>query len=257
MRRLSVTFVLVLSACGTRPGATEGGSDGTAGGSSGGATSATTSGSSGAASTGDGSGGQTGGTSSGGESTGAPGSTGGSSSSGGESTGAPGSTGGSSGGGLCDGFEEPGCVHKGCPMGQVCDTKLECVPSTCSCDPQTGDVVCTADCGGGTCVMQGDCPPVPCDLFCEFGFEEDMNGCELCECAPAPDCGCQSDADCVKASPGCCSCAMGGKEVAVAAACVDTLEECPLPPDQVACPAVYLCTDAQAVCVQGACVLQQ
>ncbi len=60
----------------------------------------------------------------------------------------------------------------------------------------------------------------------------------------------------VSPSPGCCSCAMGGKEVAVAAACVDMLEKCPLPPDQVACPAVYLCTDAKAACVQGACVLQ-
>lgn len=253
MRRSSFLFSLVVAACGTQPGSTEGGSDGSAGGSSGGATTqaSSTGGTSGGASTGDGSGGLTGGTTSGG-STGAPGSTGGS----GESTGAPGSTGGSSGGGLCDGFEEPGCIHKGCPMGQICDTKLECVPSACMCDPQTGDVACTADCGGGTCVMQGDCPPVPCDLFCEFGFEKDMNGCEICECAPAPDCGCQSDADCVKASPGCCSCAMGGKEVAVAAACVDMLEKCPLPPDQVACPAVYLCTDAKAVCVQGTCALQ-
>lgn len=256
MRRFAFTFSLAVAACGTPPGTTDGGSDGSAGGSSGGATSqGSTGGSSGVASTGDGSGGQTGGTSSTG-STGAPESTG--SSGGGESTGAPGSTGGSSGGGgLCDGFEEPGCIHKGCPMGQICDTKIDCVPSTCSCDPKTGDIACTADCGGGTCVMQGDCPPVPCDLFCEFGFEKDMNGCEICKCAaPPPDCGCLSDGDCVKASPGCCSCAMGGKEVAVAAACVDMLEKCPLPPDQVACPAVYLCTDAKAACVQGACVLQ-
>jgi hypothetical protein len=134
---------------------------------------------------------------------------------------------------------------------------VECVPSACSCDPVTQQIICTPDCGGGTCVASA-CDPVVCDLFCEFGFQTDEQGCEICACnePPAPDCGCESDADCVKASPGCCSCNMGGAEVAVAAACLDELEPCPFPPGEVVCPAVYLCTDAQAVCVQGECVLQ-
>ncbi|MCY1069449.1 hypothetical protein OV090_32210 [Nannocystis sp. RBIL2] len=162
----------------------------------------------------------------------------------------------STGGNVCDGFEQPGCLDKGCPEGQECNTEVECVPSACLCDEETQQIVCTPDCGGGTCVDAALCDPVACDLFCEFGFQKDEMGCEICACNPPPGCGCQADADCVKASPGCCSCNMGGSEVAVAAACLDQLEPCPLPPDQVACPAVYLCTDAQAVCVQGQCVLQ-
>ncbi|MCY1007315.1 hypothetical protein OV079_17490 [Nannocystis pusilla] len=162
----------------------------------------------------------------------------------------------STGGNVCDGFEPPGCFDKGCPEGQECNTEVECVPSACLCDEETQQIVCTPDCGGGTCVDAALCDPVACDLFCEFGFQKDEMGCEICACNPPPGCGCQVDADCVKASPGCCSCNMGGSEVAVAAACLDQLEPCPLPPDQVACPAVYLCTDAQAVCLQGQCVLQ-
>jgi hypothetical protein len=158
--------------------------------------------------------------------------------------------------GLCDDFVPPGCVQSGCPEGQVCDTQLECVPSVCDCDPRTGDIICTADCGGGTCVAPGRCEPLVCELECPNGFKKDMFGCEICECEEAPDCACATDDDCVKVSPGCCSCSMGGSEAAVAKACLDQIEPCPLPPDEVACPAVYKCTDAQAVCVGGACVLQ-
>jgi hypothetical protein len=160
------------------------------------------------------------------------------------------------GGNICEGFEQPGCIDKGCPEGQECNFEVDCVPSACTCDEESQQVICTPDCGGGTCVDAALCDPVACDLFCEFGFQKDEMGCEICACNPPPGCGCQADADCVKASPGCCSCNMGGAEVAVAAACLDQLEPCPLPPDQVACPAVYLCTDALAVCVQGQCVLQ-
>ncbi|MDC0674129.1 hypothetical protein [Nannocystis radixulma] len=163
----------------------------------------------------------------------------------------------STGGNLCDEFEQPGCIDKGCPEGQTCEIGLDCVPSACVCDPVTEQINCTPDCGGGTCVASL-CDPVVCNLFCEFGFQKDEQGCEICACnePPAPDCGCESDADCVKASPGCCSCNMGGAEVAVATACLDQLEPCPFPPGEVVCPAVYLCTDAQAVCMQGECVLQ-
>jgi Dictyostelium (slime mold) repeat len=55
----------------------------------------------------------------------------------------------------CADFEAQGCVETGCDEGFMCDTSVGCVPSVCACDPETGDVECTADCGGGTCV------PVP------------------------------------------------------------------------------------------------
>ena len=45
-----------------------------------------------------------------------------------------------------------GCRRTGCPDGMVCDTRAACVPSTCGCDPATGNVTCTDDCGGGVCV---------------------------------------------------------------------------------------------------------
>ena len=63
---------------------------------------------------------------------------------------------------LCEGFEAPGCTQSGCPAGHVCDPTVGCNPSACGCDPTTGDIFCTADCGGGTCV-----PKEPADtIFC-------------------------------------------------------------------------------------------
>ena len=250
----ATTAALLGLACGGGPGPTEGGSSGTTGtsggSSSGGGPGSSTSG----ALTEGASGGATEG--SGGSSSGEATSSGGQTSSGGSSGSGSSGASSSSGGGLCDDFVPPGCVQSGCPEGQKCDTTVGCNPSQCDCDPGTGDILCTPDCGGGTCVEGVMCEPVVCELFCEFGFKTDRNGCEICECNPKPDCGCQSDADCVKVTPGCCECNMGGKEMAIAAACVDQLEPCPLPPDQVACPAVYLCTDAKALCSNGACVLK-
>lgn len=52
------------------------------------------------------------------------------------------------------------------------------------------------------------CSPVTCALACEFGFLRGADGCELCECAPAPDESCVADSDCVLARDvtGCCGC---------------------------------------------------
>ena len=63
-------------------------------------------------------------------------------------------SGGEVGEDLCADFTPPGCVQSGCPQGQVCDTTVGCVPSICACDPATGGIICTADCGGGTCVPE-------------------------------------------------------------------------------------------------------
>lgn len=264
MSRMGICAALVLAlGCGQTGGDTEAGESGASTATSTGeTTSGTTSSSSGSGMLTDGGGtaGQTeSGTST--SSTGTTAATTGSGTTAGTSTGGDTSSTGpgtGSGGDLCGDFEEPGCLHKGCPNGQKCDTEVECVPSICTCDPMTGQVNCTPDCGGGTCVDPGACLPVPCDLFCENGFKTDEMGCEICECndPPQPGCGCASDADCVKASPGCCSCNMGGTEVAIAKACIDQLEPCPFPPDEVVCPAVYKCTDMQAVCVNQQCVLK-
>ena len=45
-----------------------------------------------------------------------------------------------------------GCRSTGCPGGMVCDTRARCVPSSCGCNPRTGNWTCTSDCGGGVCV---------------------------------------------------------------------------------------------------------
>jgi hypothetical protein len=57
---------------------------------------------------------------------------------------------------LCADFEQPGCSKKGCDEGMICDITVGCVPSTCSCNPKNGDIKCTADCMGGTCVPKDD-----------------------------------------------------------------------------------------------------
>ncbi len=52
----------------------------------------------------------------------------------------------------CQGPNPKGCATGGCPAGQKCDLNAGCGPSACSCDAATGGWICTADCGGGTCV---------------------------------------------------------------------------------------------------------
>ncbi len=171
------------------------------------------------------SGGTSSGESSGGEASTTSGSTGGSSE--GES-----SSGGESSGGvdLCADFKQPNCFKSGCDEGFECtQVPDDCVPSTCSCDPETGlPGVCTQDCGGGTCVPDG-----------------------------GVQCECLGDVDCLKVSSGCCLCNEGGDEVAAHKACVDQVMNCDLPPDQVFCPQVFLCTDAVPACKAGVCVLVQ
>ncbi|WP_438001014.1 hypothetical protein WMF26_15850 [Sorangium sp. So ce185] len=51
----------------------------------------------------------------------------------------------------CSGPSPVGCKTQGCPEGQICADE-GCAPSVCTCDPDRGHWLCTADCGGGTCV---------------------------------------------------------------------------------------------------------
>ncbi|MBK6809156.1 MAG: hypothetical protein IPG81_09690 [Sandaracinaceae bacterium] len=52
-----------------------------------------------------------------------------------------------------------GCRSSGCPSGMRCDTRVACVPSSCGCNAETGQYVCTSDCGGGMCVRDRPSPP--------------------------------------------------------------------------------------------------
>ncbi|HEY8379426.1 MAG TPA: hypothetical protein VIK91_23200 [Nannocystis sp.] len=158
---------------------------------------------------------------------------------------------------LCAGFQQPGCVHTGCPEGQVCRIGVECVPTLCSCDPETGQSLCSLDCEGGTCVDgTRDCPKIACRLLCTFGRARDEDGCEVCRCREAPECPCTSDDECVKVTTGCCPCEQGGVELAISRVCMREIAQCPVAPEAVPCLAFDRCTDRQARCVAGRCVLQ-
>ncbi|MCY0987971.1 hypothetical protein OV203_12605 [Nannocystis sp. ILAH1] len=164
----------------------------------------------------------------------------------------------SDGGNNCDGFVQPGCVSNACPEGQYCEFEFGCAPSSCDCT--VSPPVCADDCEGGTCIDVEDarCQLGACDLYCEFGFMEGDDGCPICACAPPPGCLCQTDADCVRITFGCCDCALGGLELAVAEQCVDTFEACtpPSEADADTCAGADQCTDRQPACVAQKCVLQ-
>jgi len=54
----------------------------------------------------------------------------------------------------CEGAPPVGCVVRGCPMGETCDTrpsKSVCTSTGCTCEAG-GTWACTPDCGGGACV---------------------------------------------------------------------------------------------------------
>ncbi len=53
---------------------------------------------------------------------------------------------------LCAGFEAPCSSDAQCGPGRAClRDPNQCNPSACGCDPATGAIFCTADCGGGVC----------------------------------------------------------------------------------------------------------
>lgn len=184
----------------------------------------------------------------------------------------------------CSDFVPPCSSDDDCDSGQVCDTLPgACLPSACGCDPETGAIFCTADCGGKVCQesSSGPCadfvPPCTNDAGCPSGMECSFEGCNpsscFCDettggiactfdcgggvCVPEePSCGCKDDSECTKTVGGCCPCSSGGTELAVATECLDTVPGCDLPPFMIACPAVFLCTDSEAFCdTDGQCKL--
>lgn len=70
---------------------------------------------------------------------------------------------------------------------------------------------------------------------------------------------CQKNSDCVKVNEGCCSCAMGGRELAIHKNYRRYWEnklknKCQ---EKRFCLAVYRCTFAKAVCDSGSCAIQR
>ena len=54
-----------------------------------------------------------------------------------------------------DEFRTPACTSDTqCRAGTTCQQPPNaCSPSACGCDPSTGSIVCTADCGGRRCLL--------------------------------------------------------------------------------------------------------
>lgn len=78
------------------------------------------------------------------------------------------------GGQFCGGFG-----NLPCPDG------FECVDdANDDCDPANGG----ADCGGVCVPEPTECGEVMCALYCEYGFQTNEQGCEICSCNEAPKC---------------------------------------------------------------------
>jgi hypothetical protein len=85
--------------------------------------------------------------------------------------------------GPCGSPNPQGCSSDAdCADGEACQVSdtLECIPSSCFCDEESGGWACTRDCGNMRCMPAGD--PVECD---------DDTGCEpvICPAIYAPVCG--------------------------------------------------------------------
>ena len=98
---------------------------------------------------------------------------------------------------LCDDFAGPCQSDDDCGEGFACEVDPDtCSPSACGCDPTTGQVICTADCGGAECVPTEQ--PDPCEDFvppCQS--DDDCGDGEVCgtdttTCSPSV-CGCDSE----------------------------------------------------------------
>lgn len=90
---------------------------------------------------------------------------------------------------------------KGCPTCSCNPAPKECGAMECPPIPKTGVVCPDGSVVGMTCkrgsngqcsLVADECPaackPLPCRLACQFGLMSDRNGCNICECAPAPTC---------------------------------------------------------------------
>ncbi|XP_059176648.1 antistasin-like [Physella acuta] len=64
----------------------------------------------------------------------------------------------------------------------VCPPPIPCPPPLPGCNYVTDENNCQTQCA----MVCTRCAPVACDMFCQYGFEQDASGCELCACKPDP-----------------------------------------------------------------------
>lgn len=144
------------------------------------------------------------------------------------------------------------CPSFAVPAGQNFDEGCEDV----YCQPSSVCPAVETRCAQGQCVMI--CSAIITSQICAFGFQRDVAGCLMNECATSnpANSSCTEDSECVQIPADCCGCSQGGKDVAVAAnkadADIDSLD-CPANP---ACPGIDVCDPDQASrCIAGSCVL--
>merc|ERR1719379_465135 len=86
------------------------------------------------------------------------------------------------------GLTQEGCQLCMCPEDPCCESGW-----------QDGDGKCMDSCPGECpigltgegcqlCMCPDKCNPAMCRMHCEHGFATDDDGCEICECNPAPEC---------------------------------------------------------------------
>ena len=108
---------------------------------------------------------------------------------------------------LCADFIPPCDDSLDCPDGMECSFE-GCNPSSAFCDPETGEIVATADCSGGMCVPKEE---DPCNLIdCAPGYfcNSDTATCEYDACA-----GLSCGELCKPCDPEDADCAPGGGDV--------------------------------------------
>lgn len=141
-----------------------------------------------------------------------------------------------------------------------------------------GSLDCTGDCGGDGAVtvdevmtvaevMLGNADLERCRAASRGGrayvhiadlvttVNNALEGCPYDECEPSGVYRCETDDDCVIATPGCCPCSMGGSQVAVSRDALDDLASAQAACCRdVICIALYNCrNDLTAVCREGRC----
>ncbi|MFN7131102.1 MAG: hypothetical protein ACK4N5_03415 [Myxococcales bacterium] len=77
----------------------------------------------------------------------------------------------------CQGLDEQSCIAN-----SACEPQYSAPPPADFCMPMPGSYV-----GCKSRQTQG-CSDVMCTMYCEYGFQKDTNGCEICACNPAPQC---------------------------------------------------------------------
>jgi hypothetical protein len=117
---------------------------------------------------------------------------------------------------------------------------LECAPTAAFCDT-------------GVCRLR--CVEVEITQVCAQGFEVDAAGCAVDRCAAGPPV-CEVDSDCARVAADCCGCELGGSDTAVPAAEVGAHLDGLDCADDVFCPGVNSCDEAETPrCLGGTCRL--